>query len=149
MNESPGWSVREMVPADFAISLELWRTTEGVGLSASDTPERLGSFLVRNPGLSAVALDAQQQIIGTVLAGDDGRRGFLYHLAVIPTFRRRGIAGALIEHSTSRLAARGIEKCNILVYANNTAGLDFWRRRGWQTRPDLELLQLPLEHAPH
>lgn len=140
MNEQP-WTVRPMTVADFEASLALWRATAGVGLGESDTPERLAAFLARNPGASAVALDAAGALVGTVLCGDDGRRGCLYHLAVVPAVRRRGIGRALVAHALRHLAARGIEKCNLLVFGDHTAGLDYWRKLGWTARGDLVFMQ--------
>lgn len=143
--DTSAWNLRAMTPDDFPAALALWRSTEGVGLSAADEPRSLATFLDRNPGLSAVGTaNDDGRLLGTVLAGDDGRRGFLYHLAVVPEVQRRGLARALVEHAASRLAARGIEKCNILVYSHNASGLAFWRHLGWGARPDLTLLQLPL-----
>jgi putative acetyltransferase len=126
---------------DLPAALALWRATEGMGLGDSDRPERLAAFLDRNPGASAVALDVNGALIGAVLCGDDGRRGYLHHLAVARDWRRRGVAKALLAHCFAVLKRREIEKCNIFLLADNTDGERFWQQAGWVCRGDLKVLQ--------
>src|SRR5262249_51053922 len=82
--------VREFVPSDLDAAIELWAGSDGVGLNESDSRDALLRFLARNPGLSAVAVDAAQ-LVGAILCGHDGRRGAIHHLVVAPGYRRRGI----------------------------------------------------------
>ena len=70
--------------------LTLWRKSEGVGLSDADSNKSIHSYLKRNPGMSFVA-KAEGKIVGAVLGGQDGRRGYIHHLAVRDDFRRQGI----------------------------------------------------------
>ena len=121
--------------------LALWRSCEGIGLSDSDTREALAAYLVRNPGLSLVATDADGVIVGAILGGHDGRRGYLHHLAVAPAHRGQGLGRQLVEESLARLHQLGIEKCNIFLYADNAAGRAFWLREGWSPREDLVVVQ--------
>jgi ribosomal protein S18 acetylase RimI-like enzyme len=72
--------------------------------------------------------------VGTVLAGHDGRRGFLYHLAVRERFRGRGIARALVERALRGLYAEGIRKCHIMAFQNNKKAHSFWTRIGFKRR---------------
>lgn len=130
-----------MAAADLPAALALWRSTEGMGLGDSDRPERLATFLEHNPGLSAVATEGDGTLIGAVLCGDDGRRGCLYHLAVQPARRNRGVGRALVAHCLAGLRARAIEKCNLLLLASNVAGERFWRHEGWVVRDNLKFIQ--------
>ncbi len=130
-----------MTSADIPAALALWRVTEGMGLGDSDRPERLVAFLERNPALSAVATAGDGRLVGAVLCGDDGRRGYLHHLAVARERRRQGIARALLAHCFAGLAAREIEKCNIFLLADNVEGERFWLREGWVVRDNLKVLQ--------
>ena len=81
-------AIRPLVPGDFDAVRRLWAETEGLGKGPGDTTEALGRFVARNPGLSLVAEDGGA-IVGVVLCGQDGRRGFIYHLAVAKAFRIR------------------------------------------------------------
>jgi putative acetyltransferase len=118
----------------------------GVGLNESDTRPAIAAFLRRNRGLSLVAR-ADGLLIGAVLCGHDGRRGYLHHLAVLPEWRRRGIGRLMVATCLNRLAAAGVPKCNIFLFADNKKGEVFWRRGGWKARGDLKVLQRPTGRA--
>ena len=77
-----------MTAADLPAALRLWRKTEGVGLNESDRLPPLRRFLRRNPGLSQVAR-THRRLLGAVLCGHEGRRGYLHHLAVAADCRDR------------------------------------------------------------
>jgi ribosomal protein S18 acetylase RimI-like enzyme len=126
---------------DFEAATLLWQKSEGVGLSESDSRESVAGFLERNPEMSFVARDRDGKLIGAVLCGHDGRRACMYHLAVAESQRRQGIGAALAEACLKRLAAMGIHRCNIFVYADNAHGKAFWERRGWKERAELRLMQ--------
>jgi len=126
---------------DFDAVIALWRRTEGVGLNESDTRRAITAFLRRNPRLSFVA-EKDGQIIGAVLCGHDGRRGYLHHLAVSKRHRRRGIGQRLVNTCLAKLRKAGIQKCNIFIFANNAAGMKFWAHNGWSLRTELRLMQI-------
>jgi N-acetylglutamate synthase len=134
-------SYSPMTASDLESVLELWRQTDGVGLNESDTIEKLLAYLDRNPNLSLVARDGFR-LIGAVLCGHDGRRGYLHHLAVDTAHRGRGIGRQMVESCLSSLTGLGILKCNIFLYVDNDAGQRFWDRCGWSARRDLQVLQL-------
>lgn len=133
--------LREMTIADYDAVIELWKRSEGVGLNESDTRPQIGAYLTRNPGQSFVAVDEAGRIVGAVLCGNDGRRGYLHHLAVDGARRREGIGSALVRACLAALAKLEIHKCNIFVYADNDAGHGFWTTAGWTARHDLRILQ--------
>jgi ribosomal protein S18 acetylase RimI-like enzyme len=125
---------------DFSRVLALWKKTEGMGLGESDTRSGIARFLRRNPRMSLVAVDGRR-IVGAVLCGHDGRRGYLHHLAVEAGCRGRGLGRLLVAACLARLRDAGIAKCNIFLYADNSAGETFWRRLGWRVRDDLRMVQ--------
>jgi ribosomal protein S18 acetylase RimI-like enzyme len=90
-------SFSAMTIGDYPSAVELWRHTEGIGLNESDTEDGVRSFLIRNPGMSAIARSSSGDLVGVVLCGHDGRRGYLHHLAVRDSERNQGIASQLIE----------------------------------------------------
>jgi N-acetylglutamate synthase len=142
--KSMDYSIEAMTLKDFDEVTALWRRSEGVGLNEGDGRAGIAIYLERNPGLSLVARDGRQKIIGAVLCGHDGRRGCLYHLAIAAEHRRQGIGKSLVEACLSKLGALGIQKCNIFLYADNIAGRVFWERHGWVERLDLRLMQKPI-----
>ena len=130
---------------DYETAFALWRSLPGIGLDkASDSPGGIAALLKRNPGLSLVACDGGR-LVGTVLVAHDGRRGFLYHLAVAPTHRKLGIGKALVSRALDSLARLKIPKCSIMLMRSNTAGRMFWKRIGWNVRDDLRVLQIAPE----
>ena len=136
-----GYALRPLLFADYAAVRALWEATAGIGLNESDTPEAIGLFLARNPGLSLVALDTAGVIIGAVMCGHDGRRGYLHHLAVTPSSRGRGLGRALVSQCLASLRDLGIPKYNIYLYATNESGRAFWTHEGWAVRDDLLVMQ--------
>jgi len=131
--------IRPMTIADYDQVYALWQACEGVGLSATDEPQAIRAYLERNPGLSAVALDGGR-VVGTVLCGHDGRRGYIHHLAVAQSHRRRGIGRALVERMLSALMAQGIQKCHLFVFGENRQAIAFWERVGFSQRVELVMM---------
>jgi ribosomal protein S18 acetylase RimI-like enzyme len=126
----------------------LWARTEGLGHGPGDAAPELARFLARNPGVSAVAVDAAGAIVGAALCGHDGRRGFLYRLAVAPELRRAGIARALLGHALAALRAEGIPRCMLFVLADNDGGAEFWSAVGAHPRDELRLRSIDLPSRP-
>jgi len=137
------FKVREMTGQDYDEVAGLWRNTEGIGLDDdTDSREGIAAYLTRNPGFSYVAR-AEGHIVGAVLCGHDGRRGYLNHLAVALAHRQNGIGRALVEACLAKLGYIGIQKCNIFLFSDNEPGEAFWKRIGWKERGDLKVLQKP------
>ena len=122
----------------------LWQECEGVGLSGADSRESIEAYLERNPGMSFVAA-TDFRIVGAVLAGHDGRRGYIHHLAVHPASRRQGIARRLVDRCLAALAASGIRKCHIFIFDSNTDGIAFWESAGWTPRSDIRVISKNIE----
>jgi ribosomal protein S18 acetylase RimI-like enzyme len=137
-----GCEIRAFAPGDIEAAVRLWSATEGLGVGPGDTTEALMRFLERNPGLSLVAVDrrpgaAAGGLAAAVLCGHDGRRGFVYRLAVAKSHRRSGLAAELARRCFAGLAAAGIERCIILVQEDNVVAREFWRAVGGRFRRDL------------
>jgi putative acetyltransferase len=141
-----GIVVRPFRMDDYDAVFALWRRSEGIGLGASDTRAAIAAYLRRNPGLSFVA-QMKGRLVGAVLCGHDGRRGYLHHLAVSKRHRRAGLGRRLVDICLERLRRIDIQKCNIFVFTDNVDGMTFWTRTGWTPRPDLSLLQVDLSVA--
>ena len=126
---------------DFDAVVALWRRTEGVGLNESDTRPGITSYLRRNPGHSFV-VEKDDRIIGAVLCGHDGRRGYLHHLAVAKRHRQRGLGRQLVNACLAKLRKAGVHKCTIFLFASNVSGRKFWQHNGWSIATKIELLQI-------
>lgn len=137
------FAIREMTMADYPAVYALWSATEGIGLSDADAPEQIAAFLQRNPGMSFVAL-VQGEVVGAVLGGTDGRRGYLHHLAVQPAQRGAGMGRQLVARALAALKQVGVDRCHIFVYAENAAGRAFWQKMGWYLRQELTLMSYNL-----
>lgn len=128
--------LRPMAITDYTAVRALWASCEGVGLNDADQPDSLRAYLERNPGMSFIAQE-DDAIVGAVLCGHDGRRGYLNHLAVSPSHRHHGIARRLVDRCLEALQCAGIAKCHLFIFSSNTNGRNFWRQIGWELRSDL------------
>lgn len=117
-------------------AIELWSSTEHIGIGDSDGLTDLQRFLEHNHRYSFVA-ERKERLLGTVLAGHDHRRGYIYHLATAGSSRREGIASSLLDQSLIALQADGIRKCHAFVFRANPYAELFWHKLGWQERDDL------------
>ncbi len=122
---------REFLIDDYGRAVALWQAVEGVEICEGDSKEEIALYLQRSPGLSRVAEEAGV-MAGAVLCGHDGRRGFIYHLAVAPTFRGRGVGKLLLADCIDGLRKAGIKRAIILVAGDNPTGHEFWLRNGWE-----------------
>ncbi len=117
---------------DYEQVIDLWLRA-GIRIGPSDSREGIGRRLRRDEDLFLVALDEHKRVIGAVLGGFDGRRGWVNHLAVEPTLRTRGVGRALLVTLEERLRAHGCLKVNLLVASDNTGVLGFYEKQGFQS----------------
>lgn len=130
--------IMTMKISDYDEMYSLWQNTEGMGLHADDvdSKEGISRYLKRNRRMSVVARE-DGKLVGTVLCGTDGRRGYLFHLAVDKNCRKQGVGKAMVSRALSKLADIGISKCVIFVFEKNINGKNFWEHIGWAYRPEL------------
>lgn len=129
-------AIRTMGIADYGAVIALMQQTPGISLRDADSSEATVRYLERNPGLSFVC-ETDQRLIGCVMCGHDGRRGYLQHLVVLPAYRRRGIANMLVENCLAELEKLGIHKCHIDVFKTNALASAYWESQGWTLRTDI------------
>ena len=130
-------TIRNMGGQDYEQVYDLWLSCAGMGLNdLDDSGEGIERFLRRNPGTCFVA-ETEEGIVGVILAGNDGRRGYIYHTAVRPACRRQGIATKLVERAMDALEALGINKVALVVFSKNADGNAFWEKNGFAARADL------------
>ncbi len=123
--------IEKMTIEHYEQVVALWCGFEGVGLSHDDSKENISRFLSRNPGLSLVAFDGDC-LVGAVLCGHDGRRGYMYHLATKKDYQRQGIGSTLAERALAALKGRGINHCHVFAFSGNRPAVKFWEKLGWE-----------------
>ncbi len=129
--------IRKMTLKDYEAVYGLWLSCKGMGLnSVDDSKEGIEKFLRRNPDTCFVA-EYEDKIVGAVIAGSDGRRGYIYHTVVSPEQRRQGIASKLVEAVISAMEEIGIAKVALVVFDRNADGNAFWEKSGFTVREDL------------
>lgn len=129
--------IRNMALTDYDAVYALWLSCKGMGLnSVDDSREGIARYLARNPGTCFVA-EEEGKILGVIMAGHDGRRGFIYHAAVAPQQRGAGIGRLLAERALEALRAEGISKAALVAFTRNEAGNAFWEKLGFEARCDL------------
>jgi len=129
--------IRTMEISDYDQVYALWMSCKNMGFNnLDDSREGIGRFLRRNPGISFVAEDGGQ-IVGVILSGHDGRRGYVYHMSVRETHRRQGIGSQLVARCLDALKKEGIHKAALLVFCRNEDGNAFWENQGFSARTDV------------
>lgn len=128
---------RIMKIEDYDGIYDLWLNTAGMGLNTTDdSREGIDKYLRRNPASCFVAEDGDR-IIAAIMAGYDGRRGYIYHTVVLPGYRKQGIAKKLVDKAMEALENEGINKVALVVFSENETGNGFWESVGFEKREDL------------
>lgn len=129
--------IRKMISEDYDSVYELWLSCKGMGLNnVDDSKEGIDKFLKRNPDTCFVSEDGNK-IVGVIMAGNDGRRGYIYHTAVDQEYRKKGIGSKLVSAVLDSLKNNGINKVALVVFDRNKEGNAFWEKMGFTSREDL------------
>jgi ribosomal protein S18 acetylase RimI-like enzyme len=134
--------IREFDIGDYEAVLRLWKEV-GLIIRPGDDFDGVRLKLQRDPDLFLVATDGRE-VVGCVMGGWDGRRGWIYHLAVEPSHQRQGLAKSLVRELEARLAGRGAKKVNAQVYRSNKRSLRFFSACGYEVHSDLVMIGKPL-----
>lgn len=157
--------VREMTMDDYDEVHALWLSISKFGIrSLDDSRTGIERFLRRNPETCVVCVDDKQpasgapgdavgsradadelngvtrgsgRIVGSILCGNDGRRGCLYHVCVSRDYRRRGIGRMMVDFCLAALQREHVNKVCLNAYVTNDIGNAFWRSLGWTLRSDM------------
>jgi ribosomal protein S18 acetylase RimI-like enzyme len=132
-------SIRPVLPADHPALIALWQAEPSIRLRSEDAFAPFCAYLSRNPGLSLVA-ERDGQVVGSLMVGHDGRRGYLQHLLVAPAFRGQGLAKSMLNEALARLRELGVDKSHVFVLNDAEPALAFWAAQpGWQAREDIQV----------
>lgn len=130
-------NIRVMCIEDYEDVYNLWINTPGMGLNTTDdSKEGIEKYLKRNPTSCFVA-EEDNRIIGVIMSGHDGRRGFIHHTTVYVDYRKHGIGKKLVECAMAALEAEGINKVALVAFSRNEIGNAFWESIGFSKREDL------------
>lgn len=130
-------TVRKMIIEDYDEVYQLWINTNGMGLNdIDDSREGIAKYLIRNPQTCFVAVK-QNRIIGVIISGHDGRRGYIYHTAVAVSERGQGVGTILVNAVLAAMKNEGISKVALVVFSRNENGNKFWQSLGFTERNDL------------
>lgn len=129
--------LKNMTINDYEDVHTLWMSCVGMGLNnLDDSREGILKFLDRNPDTCFVAEDGGK-LVGVIMAGNDGRRGYIYHTAVHPEHRKQGVGKRLVDRTMDALKQCGIHKVALVVFERNEGGNQFWENMGFTSRDDL------------
>jgi ribosomal protein S18 acetylase RimI-like enzyme len=129
--------IRKMTINDYEGLYELWLNTPGMGMrSMDDSKQGIEKYINRNPETCFVA-ETQNKIVGAILSGHDGRRGYIYHTAVDSSVRHQGIGTKLVNSAIKALKEQGINKAALVAFQTNELGNSFWQAQGFECRTDL------------
>lgn len=130
-------NIRKMIIEDYDEVYALWMSCAGMGLNnLDDSKDGIDKFIKRNPDTCFIA-ESENKLVGVIMAGNDGRRGYIYHTAVNPQYRKQGIASQLVNTVVQALKQCGINKVALVVFGGNQQGNDFWENLGFKVREDL------------
>ncbi|BAY86233.1 GCN5-related N-acetyltransferase [Calothrix parasitica NIES-267] len=138
--------ILELTISDYDDAIALWESCTGVSIRDADSRENIARYLNRNPGLNFKAIK-NEKLVGTILCGHDGRRGYINHLAVCSNYRTQGIGRKLVETSLGELKKQGIEKCHLFVFVENIEAKKFWERLGWKHREEINMMSLSISDS--
>lgn len=136
--------IRKMTIQDYEKVYELWMSCKNMGFNdIDDSREGIARFLERNPNTSFVALE-NENLIGIILGGHDGRRGYIYHLSVNENYRKKRIGSELVKNCLEAFKQEKISKVALLVFKYNEVGNSFWEKQGFVLREDINYRNVAL-----
>ncbi len=118
--------------------VSLWTNVFGYPAPHNDPAIAIRRKLVVDDGLFFVA-ELKGVLVGTIMAGYDGHRGWLYSLAVAPAFRRRGFGAALMWHAEQELRRRDCPKINLQILATNEGVAQLYQRLGYRVEDRISM----------
>ncbi len=118
--------------------IALWRRA-GISVGSTDTKDEIERMLKRNPQLFLVG-KIDKKVIGVVMGGFDGRRGYVHHLAVDPDYQKMGYGKMIMDELTYRFRKMGIHKVHLFIERDNKEVVEFYLNLGWEIRDDLIIM---------
>ena len=133
-----GVLIAKMSCNDYSGLIGLWSKFPGNTMTGADSREDFEKFLSKNSDYCFTASE-DGSLVGSVMAGHDSRRGYIYHLAVDESLQGKGIGERLMTVAEDALRNAGIEKAHLFIYMNNPA-IRFYEKSGWHRRSDIAVM---------
>ena len=130
--------IRLMREEDYSSLIILWNSFPGNTMTGADSMEEFTKFLSKNADYCFSAFE-NGKLVGSVMAGNDSRRGYIYHLAVEESHHGSGIGTGLMNAVEEALRDAGIEKVHLFIYTDNPA-IRFYEKTGWHLRSDIAVM---------
>lgn len=138
-------NIREMTVEDIEEVRDLWMGIKGFGIrSIDDSREGVERFIKRNPTTSIVAI-YNEEIIGSILCGYDGRYACMYHVCVNEKYRKHGVGHKMVQACMEALKKEKVTKINLLAFQKNDVGNHFWKSQGFSVRDDINYYEYALD----
>ncbi|AJG99119.1 GCN5 family acetyltransferase [Clostridium beijerinckii] len=129
--------VKAMKESDIDQVIKLWRDIFGSSfLEEYVTKEQLITYLKKNPKASSVACNEDGKVIGALLCGSDGIRGFIYHIAIYSEYRVNEIEKRMLDRSLAKLKEIGIKTGFIFTQSSNHDMEVAFNSIGWVVIPN-------------
>ena len=140
-------AIRSMIPSDISMVRQLW-TAVGFDLTRSDSVVEVTRMLEHNPEFCLIlelALSGEPHIIGSVLGGFDGRRGWVHHLTILPEYQGQGYGKHLMTHLMQAFTTHGVVKFKLEIAGDKPRLIEFYQRQGWDLRSELTTMSFTVE----
>lgn len=138
------YQIQEAQAQDIQSMIELWHSTPGIQVGLGDDEQSLKLFLELDSTICLI-IKEENLLIATILGTYDGRRGFVYHLAVRPEYQRKGLGKKLLGSMIIELKKHKAKKINLMVRNDNLLAMEFYNQQGWEKRSDIQVYSLTAE----
>ncbi|MGI6413659.1 MAG: GNAT family N-acetyltransferase [Syntrophomonadaceae bacterium] len=132
------YKVQKAQLEDIHSMLELWGSTSGIQIGLGDDEGSLQRFLALTSTICLV-IKEENLLVATIMGTYDGRRGFIYHLAVRPEYQKKGLGKKLLESMINEFKKQNVRKINLFVKNDNRWAMEFYQRQGWEKRQDIQV----------
>ncbi len=119
--------------------IELWKEIFGYDSAHNDPLTSINRKLKVDDNLFFVAESDEKKVVGTIMAGYDGHRGWIYSMAVDPDYRKKSIGSLLLKHAENELKKLDCPKINLQVITSNNEVIDFYKKNGYSVEERISM----------
>ena len=131
--------IRVFQESDEPAVIALWKQVFAYPEPRNDPATSIRRKLAAQRNLFFVAVDGEGKLVGTVMGGYDGHRGWIYSLAVDPAHHRQKVGTALMRHVEKALTDHGAPKINLQVFPTNSGAIAFYEKLGYRVEERISM----------